>query len=41
MRFGIAIPNCPVGLYHPVPFAEPDEIVSLAVEAEALGFDSV
>jgi probable F420-dependent oxidoreductase len=41
MRFGIAIPNCREGLYYPVPFARPDEILSLAAEAERRGFDSV
>ncbi len=41
MRFGVAIPTCTEGMIHPIPFAGPDDIVALAVEAEQLGYDAV
>src|SRR5262249_28655289 len=41
MRFGLAVPTGTEGMMYPVPYAGPDDAVRLAVEAEALGFDSV
>ncbi|MBX3030939.1 MAG: TIGR03619 family F420-dependent LLM class oxidoreductase [Chloroflexi bacterium] len=41
MRFGVAIPTCTEGMITPIPFAGPDDIVALAVEAERLGYDAV
>ncbi|WP_432826652.1 LLM class flavin-dependent oxidoreductase [Dactylosporangium sp. CA-092794] len=41
MRFGLAVPTGTEGMMYPVPYADPDDAVRLAVEAEALGFDSV
>ncbi len=41
MRFGVAIPTCTEGMIYPIPFAGPDDIVALAVEAEHLGYDEV
>src|SRR5690349_5490594 len=41
MRFGVAIPTCTEGMIYPIPFAGPDDIVALAVEAEQLGYDEV
>jgi probable F420-dependent oxidoreductase len=41
VRFGVAIPTCTEGMIYPIPFAGPDEIVAIAVEAERLGYDAV
>jgi probable F420-dependent oxidoreductase len=41
VRFGIAIPTCTEGMIYPIPFAGPDEIVAIAVEAERLGYDAI
>lgn len=40
-RFGLGVPTATEGLMYPVPFADVDEAVELAVAAERLGFDSV
>lgn len=41
MRYGLGVPTATEGMMYPVPFAEVDEAVELAVRAEQLGFDSV
>lgn len=41
MRFGVAYPTGMEGLMYPVPFSDVDDLVRLAVEAEAMGFDSI
>lgn len=41
MRFGVAYPTGMEGLMYPVPFGDVDDLVRLAVEAEAMGFDSI
>lgn len=41
MRFGLGVPTGTEGLMYPVPFADPDQAVRLAIEAERLGFDGV
>lgn len=41
MRFGLGVPTGTEGLMYPVPYADPEQAVRLAVEAERLGFDSV
>ncbi|MGB4136451.1 MAG: LLM class flavin-dependent oxidoreductase [Microbacterium sp.] len=41
MRFGLGVPTGTEGLMYPVPFADPEQAVRLAVEAEKLGFDGV
>jgi probable F420-dependent oxidoreductase len=41
MRFGLGVPTGTEGLMYPVPFADPEQAVRLAVEAERLGFDGV
>ncbi len=40
-RFGLGVPTATEGLMYPIPFADVDEAVELAVTAERLGFDSV
>lgn len=40
-RFGLGVPTATEGVMYPVPFADVDEAVELAVAAERLGFDSV
>jgi probable F420-dependent oxidoreductase len=41
MEFGLGVPTATEGLMYPVPYADADEAVGLAVAAETLGFDSV
>lgn len=41
MRFGLGVPTGTEGLMYPVPYADPEQAVRLAVEAEKLGFDGV
>lgn len=41
MRFGLGVPTATEGMMYPVPFASAQEAVTLGVEAERLGFDSV
>lgn len=41
MRFGLGVPTGTEGLMYPVPYADVDEAVELAVQAESLGFDSI
>lgn len=41
MRFGLGVPTGTEGLMYPVPYADIDQAVHLAVEAERLGFESV
>jgi probable F420-dependent oxidoreductase len=41
MKFGLGVPTGTEGLMYPVPYADPDQAVQIAVEAERLGFDSV
>ncbi len=40
-RFGLGVPTATEGMMYPVPFANIDDAVELAVTAERLGFDSV
>lgn len=41
MKFGLGVPTGTEGLMYPVPYADPDQAVKLAVEAERLGFESI
>src|SRR3954469_24703330 len=41
MRFGLAVPTGTEGMIYPIPYADPEQAVELAVHAESLGFDSV
>lgn len=41
MRFGLGVPTGTEGMMYPVPYADPDAAVRLALSAEELGFDSV
>ena len=41
MRFSVAIPSCMEGLIYPYPFADPGQIVRIAAEAEAMGYEAV
>lgn len=41
MRFGFGVPTGTEGMMYPVPYADIDQAVHLAIEAERLGFDSV
>lgn len=41
MEFGLGVPTATEGLMYPVPYADATEAVSLAVQAELLGFGSV
>ena len=41
VRFGVAAPTATEGMMYPVPFADPDEAVGIAVRAEVAGYDSV
>ena len=41
MRFGLGIPTCREGVFYPIPFAGPKEIIELTKLAERLGFHSV
>jgi hypothetical protein len=38
LKFGVALPTCTEGMIYPVPFATPDDVVRVAVEAERLGY---
>jgi probable F420-dependent oxidoreductase len=41
LRFGVHVPTCIEGMMYPIPFARPADIVPIALDAEALGYDSV
>lgn len=41
VKFGIDVPTCLSGMAYPVPFATADEVIRIALEAEALGFHEV
>jgi probable F420-dependent oxidoreductase len=41
MRFGVALPTCVEGMIYPIPFATPEGVVRVAVEAERLGYYEV
>lgn len=41
MRFGLGVPTGTEGLMYPVPYADPEQAVRLALEAERLGFDGI
>lgn len=41
MKFGVGIPNCREGMFYPMSFVQPQDIVKLVQLAERLGFDSV
>ncbi|HVB54330.1 MAG TPA: TIGR03619 family F420-dependent LLM class oxidoreductase [Candidatus Acidoferrales bacterium] len=38
MKFGVGLPTCTAGLMYPTPFANPTDIVRIAVEVEQLGY---
>jgi probable F420-dependent oxidoreductase len=38
VKFGVGLPTCTAGMMYPVPFATPEDIVAVAVEAEQLGY---
>jgi probable F420-dependent oxidoreductase len=40
LRFGVAIPTCIEGMMYPVPFAKPEDVLSITRLAEHVGFDS-
>lgn len=41
MKFGVGLPTCTSGMMYPVPFATPEDVVMVAVEAEQLGYYEV
>jgi probable F420-dependent oxidoreductase len=41
MKFGVGLPTCTEGMMYPVPFAAPDDLARVAVEAEHLGYYAV
>lgn len=41
MKFGVALPTCTEGMLYPVPFASPEDVVRVAVQAERLGYYAV
>lgn len=41
MKFSVQLPTCTEGLVNPIPFARPEEFVTLARDAERLGYDGV
>ncbi|MFQ5691849.1 MAG: LLM class flavin-dependent oxidoreductase [Nitrospinota bacterium] len=41
MKFSVQLPTCTEGLVNPIPFARPEDFISLAREAERLGYDAV
>src|SRR5581483_48787 len=41
MKFGVGLPTCTAGMMYPVPFADTQDIVRIAVEAEQLGYYEV
>lgn len=41
MKFGVGLPTCTAGMMYPIPFATPEDIVGVAVEAEELGYYEV
>ncbi len=41
MKFSIQLPTCTEGLVNPIPFIEPEKFITVAQEAERLGYDAV
>lgn len=41
MKFGVGLPTCTEGMMYPVPFARPQDLLRVTLEAERLGFDAV
>ncbi len=41
MKFSIQLPTCTEGLVNPIPFIEPEKFITIAQEAERLGYDAV
>ncbi len=41
MKFGVALPTCTEGMIYPIPFAGPEQIARVAIEAERLGYFAV
>lgn len=41
MKFGVGLPTCTAGLMYPTPFATPEQVVDVAIEAEQLGYYEV
>lgn len=39
MRFGLAVPTGTEGMIYPIPYADPEQAVELAISAERPGFD--
>ena len=41
MKFSIQLPTCTEGLVNPIPFIEPEKFITVAQEAERLGYDAI
>jgi probable F420-dependent oxidoreductase len=41
MRFGVGLPTCTEGLMYPIPFARPEDLLRVTLEAERLGYYEV
>lgn len=41
MKFGVGLPTCTGGMMYPVPFARPDDLLRVTLEAEELGYYAV
>lgn len=41
MKFGVGFPTCTEGMMYPVPFARPQDLLRVAIEAEDLGYHAV
>lgn len=41
LKFGVHIPTCIEGMMYPIPFAQPADILPMALAAERLGYDAV
>jgi probable F420-dependent oxidoreductase len=41
VKFGVGLPTCTEGLMYPIPFARPEDLPRVAIEAERLGYYEV
>lgn len=41
MKFGVGLPTCTEGMMYPVPFARPEDLLRVTLEAERLGYYAV
>lgn len=41
MKFGVGLPTCTAGMMYPVPYARPDDLLRVTLEAEKLGYYAV